>query len=53
MNSRTSRRTFAEDLATKFGAILWVIEINESLLDRSDLLRLKAFGRQLRWFASR
>ena len=36
-----------ESLATKFEAILWLIEVNESLLDRSDLRRLRRFGQDL------
>jgi hypothetical protein len=36
-----------EDLAAKFNAILWLIEVNESLLDRGDLRRLRRFGRDL------
>ena len=42
-----------EDLSVKFGAILWAIETNESLLDAADLRRLKAFHRELRRFAQR
>ena len=34
-------------LAVKFGAILWLIESNESLLDAGDLRRLRRFGRDL------
>jgi hypothetical protein len=34
-------------LAEKFRAILWLIEINESLLDQSDLARLRRFSREL------
>jgi hypothetical protein len=34
-------------LAAKFAAILWLIESNESLLDRGDLRRLQRFGRDL------
>ena len=40
-------------LAAKFNAILWQIEINESLLDQGDLRRLKRFGRDLRLVAGR
>lgn len=36
-----------EDLAAKFTAILWLIEVNESLLDSGDLRRLRRFGRDL------
>lgn len=36
-----------ENLATKFRAILWLIETNESLLDSGDLRRLRRFGRDL------
>jgi hypothetical protein len=32
-------------LAAKFNAILWQIEINQGLLDRGDLRRLRRFGR--------
>jgi hypothetical protein len=34
-------------LADKFRAILWLIEVNESLLDSGDLRRLRRFGREL------
>ncbi|MBL8600031.1 MAG: hypothetical protein JNL14_20025 [Devosia sp.] len=34
-------------LAYKFRAILWLIEVNESLLETSDLRRLRRFGREL------
>ncbi len=34
-------------LATKFRAILWLIEVNESLLDTGDLRRLRRFRREL------
>jgi hypothetical protein len=34
-------------LAAKFRAILWLIEVNESLLDHGDLARLRRFGREL------
>jgi hypothetical protein len=34
-------------LAAKFSAILWLIEVNESLLDSGDLRRLRRFGRNL------
>ena len=36
-----------ESLAAKFTAILWLIEVNESLLDSEDLRRLRRFGRDL------
>lgn len=36
-----------ERLAAKFRAILWLIEVNESLLDSGDLRRLRRFGRDL------
>jgi hypothetical protein len=36
-----------ESLAAKFRAILWLIEINESLLDSADLRRLRRFCRDL------
>jgi hypothetical protein len=36
-----------DDLAAKFSAILWLIEVNESLLDSGDLRRLRRFGRDL------
>ena len=36
-----------ESLAAKFNAILWLIEVNESLLDRADMRRLRRFGRDL------
>ena len=42
----------ASSLAVKFDAILWQIEINESLLDRGDLRRLRRFGRDLRLVVS-
>ena len=35
------------DLATKFAAILWAIQVNESLVDSSDMYRLRAFRREL------
>lgn len=35
------------DLSLQFRAILWQIEINESLLDRGDARRLKLFRRNL------
>jgi hypothetical protein len=38
--------TSIEDLAIKFGAILWSIETNDSLLDSGDGRRLRAFGRE-------
>jgi len=34
-------------LAAKFKAILWLIEVNESLLDSGDLRRLRRLGREL------
>ena len=37
----------AASLAAKFRAILWLIEVNESLLDTGDLRRLQRFGREL------
>lgn len=45
----------AADLATitaKFRAILWLIEVNETLLDTGDLRRLRRFGRELDLLAS-
>ena len=36
-----------ERLAAKFSAILWLIEVNDSLLDGGDLRRLRRFGRDL------
>jgi hypothetical protein len=36
-----------EGLDAKFKAILWLIELNESLLDTGDLRRLRRFGRDL------
>jgi hypothetical protein len=36
-----------ESLAAKFEAILWLIEINQNLLDSQDLRRLRRFGRDL------
>lgn len=36
-----------ESLAARFYAILWLIEVNQSLLDTSDLRRLRRFGRNL------
>ena len=36
-----------ERLAAKFSAILWLTEVNESLLDSGDLRRLRRFGRDL------
>jgi predicted phage tail protein len=38
-------------LADKFRAILWLIEVNESLLDSGDLRRLRRFGRELSFSA--
>jgi hypothetical protein len=40
-----------ESIATKFHAILWLIEVNESLLDTGDIRRLRRFGRDLRHLA--
>ena len=34
-------------LATKFSAILWLIEANGSVLDSADLRRLRRFRREL------
>jgi len=42
-----------ESLAAKFHAILWLIEVNESLLDAGDLRRLRQFGRDLSALASK
>jgi hypothetical protein len=42
-----------QDLAVKFRAILWLIEVNESLLDTGDLRRLRRFGRELSRLASK
>lgn len=39
--------TDLETLAVKFEAILWLIEVDESLLDSDDLRRLRRFGRDL------
>jgi hypothetical protein len=39
-------------LAAQFRAILWLIEVNESLLDTGDLRRLRRFGRGLGRLAS-
>ena len=36
-----------DDLAIKFRAILWLIEVNDSLLDHGDLRRLRRLGRDL------
>ena len=36
-----------ESLAAKFKAILWQIEVNDSLLDTGDLRRLRRLGRDL------
>ena len=50
---RTSERVIAHpasdprSLAAKFSAIVWLIEVNDSLLDRGDLRRLRRFGRTL------
>jgi hypothetical protein len=49
-------RSIAPDissLAMKFGAILWMIEADESLLDEGDLRRLRRFGRDLERLASK
>jgi hypothetical protein len=40
-----------DSLAAKFNAILWLIEVNASLLDSGDLRRLRRFGRDLSAFA--
>ncbi len=40
------------DLATKFRSIMWLIEVNGSLLDTGDLRRLRRFGRELSLLAS-
>lgn len=39
-------------LAAKFRAILWLIDVNESLLDSGDLRRLRRFDRDLSVLAS-
>lgn len=39
--------TDLESLTTKFSAILWLIEVNGSLLDDGDLQRLRRFGRDV------
>jgi hypothetical protein len=36
-----------DSLAVKFRAILWLIEVNDSLLDHGDLRRLRRFNRDL------
>jgi hypothetical protein len=36
-----------DNLALKFKSVLWLIEVNESLLDDGDLRRLRRFGRDL------
>lgn len=36
-----------ESFVQKFDAILWAMEVNESLLDEADHRRLRAFGREL------
>lgn len=41
-----------QSLQVKFDAILWLIEVNQSLLDRGDLRRLRRFGRELSNHAS-
>lgn len=41
-----------QSLQVKFDAILWLIEANQSLLDRGDLRRLRRFGRELSNYAS-
>ena len=43
----TSPAPDLERLAAKFSAILWLIEVNESLLDDGDMRRLRRFGRDL------
>jgi hypothetical protein len=43
----------AKDLEAKFRAILWLIEVNESLLDSGDLGRLRRFGRELNLLAGK
>ena len=42
-----------EGFSRKFSAILWAMETNDSLLDTSDLRRLRAFGREIRRVAAR
>jgi len=42
-----------EIVTAKFNATLWLIEVNESLLDSGDLRRLRHFGRDLSLFADR
>ena len=42
-----------EILTVKFKAILWLIEVNQSLLDSGDLRRLRRFGRALSLLAER
>lgn len=41
-----------DSLAAKFDAILWLIKVNESLLDTGDLRRLRRFGRDLSLFSN-
>jgi hypothetical protein len=36
-----------DSLAAKFNAILWLIEVNESVLDDGDMRRLRRFRRDL------
>ena len=48
----TSPAPDLDRLAVKFGAIMWLIEVNESLLDGGDLRRLRRFGRDLSALAS-
>lgn len=43
----TSSAAGPATLAAKFRAILWLIEVNESVLDTGDLRRLRRFGREL------
>ena len=38
-------------VAIKLGAILWAIEINDSLVDTGDLRRVKALDREIRRLA--
>lgn len=40
-------------LADKFRAILWLIEVNDSLLDTGDLRQLRRFGGELDLLASK
>jgi hypothetical protein len=41
------------NLAAKFRAIMWLIEVNESLLDTGDLRRMRRLGRELDLLASK